>query len=74
MTEVDKRQELSLREVELIRELAQIRKEKSEELEFEKFDGYESAAWRSFPGQKACCQYQIRRNDIQYGLHPATRA
>ena len=41
MTEVDKRQELSLREVELIRELAQIRKEKSEELEFEKFDGYE---------------------------------
>lgn len=31
MTEVDKRQELSLREVELIRELAQIRKEKSEE-------------------------------------------
>lgn len=41
MAEVDKRQELSLREVELIRELAQIRKEKSEELEFEKFDGYE---------------------------------
>lgn len=41
MTEVDKRQELSLREVELIRELAQIRKERSEELEFEKFDGYE---------------------------------
>ena len=31
MAEVDKRQELSLREVELIRELAQIRKEKSEE-------------------------------------------
>ena len=41
MAEVDKRQELSLREVELIRELAQIRKKKSEELEFEKFDGYE---------------------------------
>lgn len=34
MAEVDKRQELSLREVELIRELAQIRKEKSEELEW----------------------------------------
>ena len=62
MTEVDKRQELSLREVELIRELAQIRKVRWVRT---------AASDAVLYGQKACCQYQIRRNDIQYGLHPA---
>ena len=41
MEEKSKAQELSVREISLIRELAQIRKEHKRELEYEKFDGYE---------------------------------
>lgn len=39
--EKSRAQELSVREISLIRELAQIRKEHKRELEYEKFDGYE---------------------------------
>lgn len=39
--EQSRAQELSVREISLIRELAQIRKEHKRELEYEKFDGYE---------------------------------
>ena len=41
MEEKSRAQELSVREISLIRELAQIRKEHKRELEYEKFDGYE---------------------------------
>ena len=41
MEEKSREQELSVREISLIRELAQIRKEHKRELEYEKFDGYE---------------------------------
>ena len=41
MEEKSRTQELSVREISLIRELAQIRKEHKRELEYEKFDGYE---------------------------------
>lgn len=41
MEEQSRAQELSVREISLIRELAQIRKEHKRELEYEKFDGYE---------------------------------
>ena len=41
MEEQSRAQELSVREISLIRELAQIRKEHKKELEYEKFDGYE---------------------------------
>ena len=41
MEEKGRAQELSVREISLIRELAQIRKEHKRELEYEKFDGYE---------------------------------
>ena len=41
MEEKSRVQELSVREISLIRELAQIRKEHKRELEYEKFDGYE---------------------------------
>ena len=41
MEEKSSAQELSVREISLIRELAQIRKEHKRELEYEKFDGYE---------------------------------
>ena len=40
MEEKSRAQELSVREISLIRELAQIRKEHKRELEYEKFDGY----------------------------------
>ncbi len=41
MEEKSREQEMSAREISLIRELAQIRKEYKRELEYEKFDGYE---------------------------------
>ena len=41
MEEKSREQELSVREISLIRELTQIRKEHKRELEYEKFDGYE---------------------------------
>ena len=41
MEEKGREQELSVREISLIRELTQIRKEHKRELEYEKFDGYE---------------------------------
>ena len=41
MEEKSREQETSAREISLIRELAQIRKEYKRELEYEKFDGYE---------------------------------
>ena len=41
MEEKSRAQELSVREISLIRELTQIRKEHKRELEYEKFDGYE---------------------------------
>ena len=41
MEEKGRDQELSVREISLIRELTQIRKEHKRELEYEKFDGYE---------------------------------
>ena len=41
MEEKSRKQELSVREISLIRELTQIRKEHKRELEYEKFDGYE---------------------------------
>ena len=41
MEEKSRAQELSVQEISLIRELAQIRKEHKRELEYEKFDGYE---------------------------------
>ena len=41
MEEKSRAQEPSVREISLIRELAQIRKEHKRELEYEKFDGYE---------------------------------
>lgn len=41
MEEKSRAQELNVREISLIRELAQIRKEHKRELEYEKFDGYE---------------------------------
>ena len=41
MEEQSRAQELSVREISLIRELAQIRKKHKKELEYEKFDGYE---------------------------------
>lgn len=41
MGEQNNNQEISLHEVELIRELAQLRKNRSEELEYESLDGYE---------------------------------
>lgn len=41
MEEKSRAQELSVREISLIRELVQIRKEHKRELEYEKFDGYE---------------------------------
>ena len=41
MEEKNRAQELSVREISLIRELTQIRKEHKRELEYEKFDGYE---------------------------------
>lgn len=40
MEEKSREQEMSAREISLIRELAQIRKEYKRELEYEKFDGY----------------------------------
>ena len=40
MEEKSREQELSVREISLIRELTQIRKEHKRELEYEKFDGY----------------------------------
>ena len=41
MEEKSREQELSVREISLIHELTQIRKEHKRELEYEKFDGYE---------------------------------
>lgn len=41
MEERSREQELNVREISLIRELTQIRKEHKRELEYEKFDGYE---------------------------------
>ena len=41
MEEKSRAQELSVREISLIRELAQIRKEHKRELEYENIDGYE---------------------------------
>ena len=41
MEEKSREQEMSAREISLIRELAQIRKEYKRELEYEKFDVYE---------------------------------
>ena len=62
MEEKGREQELSVREISLIRELTQIRKEHKRELEYEKFDGYElpprtqfsmlnAAAWEA-PGRE----------------------
>ena len=49
MEEKSRAQELSVREISLIRELAQIRKEHKRELEYEKFDGYELPLKRQLP-------------------------
>lgn len=49
MEEKSREQEMSAREISLIRELAQIRKEYKRELEYEKFDGYELRRAHSFP-------------------------
>ena len=49
MEEKGREQELSVREISLIRELTQIRKEHKRELEYEKFDGYELPRVHNFP-------------------------
>ena len=49
MEEKSRAQELSVREISLIRELAQIRKEHKRELEYEKFDAMNFRRAPSFP-------------------------
>ena len=47
MEEKSREQELSVREISLIRELAQIRKEHKRELEYEKFDAASAMGFSS---------------------------
>lgn len=58
MEEKSREQELSVREISLIRELAQIRKEHKRELEYEKFDGYELPPRTQF---SMCCSIWKRQ-------------
>ena len=64
MEEKSRAQELSVREISLIRELAQIRKEHKRELEYEKFDGYELPPRTQF----SMLNMKLRKTQLSYRL------
>lgn len=66
MEEKSREQELSVREISLIRELTQIRKEHKRELEYEKFDGYELPPRTQFSMLKG--RYEAEKNAVIISL------
>ena len=72
MEEQIRAQELSVREIYLIRELAQIRKKHKKELEYEKFDGYELPPRTQFSmlnKPAVSIKYGVMKFNIQFIQH-----